>query len=326
MIIAGEMNAELPRRGFLKSAAVLAAWPAAKMAGAEAPKPASPPAPEGAGLTAYREGPHVWIRWHNQLLTAYRAHPTQKYPYMYPLAGPLTGLSVTAETALPWPHHRSLFFGCDRVNDGNYWQEEVAKGQIVSGGPKLGQTTRNSVEILDTCEWRKPGGPAVMKDQRRITVTVASDRLRFVDWEIQWTALEGVVVQKTNHSLFAARVAPELAPSGGGQLVNAEGRAGEKATFGVKSAWCDFSGQRGGLPGELAEGVALMDHPENPWAPTPWFTRDYGFLSPTPLFFLDKPWELPAGQFVTLRYRVVLHAGDAQAAKLDAVFKQWSGG
>jgi hypothetical protein len=238
--------------------------------------------------------------------------------------GPVSGLPLTSETALPYPHHRSLFFGCDRVNGGNYWQEDYDKGQILSSGPKLGRATKESVEILDACDWQKPGGPVVMKDQRRIVIRVGGARLRFIDWAIQWQAVEPVTVQKTNHALFSARVAPDLSPAGGGRLVNAEGDSGEKATFGKKSAWCDCWGKREGVPGRVVEGLAIFDHPQNPWAPTTWFTRDYGFMSPTPMNFLEKPWELEAGRSVTLRYRVVAHAGDPAEAGLASLYRDWA--
>jgi hypothetical protein len=313
------MSKTVSRRDFLKLSTLGAALPmTSHLHGA------APAGEDSRGLTAYQLGPQIWLRWNNRLLTCYRAHRSQKYPYMFPLSGPTTGLSLTAETSLPWPHHRSLFFGCDRVNGGNYWQEDFTQGQILSAGPRLGQATPESVEILDQCEWQKPGGPVVMKDSRRIKVTVRNERLRFIDWEIQWQAVENIAIQKTNHSLFAVRAAVDITPSGGGRLVNAEGESGEKSTYGKKSAWCAFSGKREVVPGDIVEGIALFDHPKNPWAPTPWFTRDYGFISPTLLNFIDKPWELAAGKSVLLRYRVVLFSGAASEQSLNELHKQWA--
>jgi len=318
------MKSGLSRRRFLQAALASAALPLTPRLRAAPANAAAALTADQAGLTTYQLGPQIWIRWDNRLVTCYRAHRSQKYPYLYPLSGPRSGLSLTSETALPYPHHRSLYFGCDCVNGGNYWQEEFDKGQILSNGPKLGQATAHSVEILDACDWQKPGGPVVMKDRRRIVVRVPNERLRFIDWELEWTAVEDVKIQKTNHSLFAARAALDLSPAGGGKLVNAEGDSGEKATFGRKSAWCDFSGKRADIAGDVVEGLALLDHPGNPWSPCPWFTRDYGFVSPTPLNFIDQPWELPAGKSVTLRYRVVLHAGDAPGAGLDQIHREWA--
>jgi len=317
-------NHDLPRRNFLKLSLAAAAVPVAAQRVAPRPAAQPKPPPEADKLTTYQVGPQIWIRWANHLLTSYRAHRSQKYPYMYPVAGPLSGLSLTTETSLPYPHHRSLLFACDHVNSGDYWQGDLPAGQILSDGPKLGKCTPESAEILDTCQWQKPDGPVVMKDQRKITITVASPRLRFIDWEIEWTAVENAVITKTNHSLFAIRAAVDLTPLSGGTLINAEGQSGEKATFGQPSAWCGYYGKRQNIPGDVVEGIAILDHPRNPWAPTPWFTRDYGFISPTVFNFIEKPWELPAGKSVTLRYRVVLHAGDSKDAGLSDIYKTWA--
>ena len=58
------------------------------------------PVPEAEKLTGYLNGSQVLIRWNNRLLTGCRAHASLKYPYFNPLAGPASGLSVTAESAL----------------------------------------------------------------------------------------------------------------------------------------------------------------------------------------------------------------------------------
>ena len=313
------MTRRLSRRRFLQIGAAAGAGLSGLPAAAGADPAAAPK------LTVYQDGPQVWVRLGDRVLTCYRAHPTQKYPYFYPLAGPLTGLSLTAESSLPWPHHRSLFFGCDRVNGHNFWQGPPESGQVVSTGLKLGESAADSAQILDRCEWRLPGKPAVLLDERRFTVTPASTRTWYLDATVKLTARQPVQVTKTNHSFFSVRAAADVTPGGGGSLVNSEGQSGEKGTYGQAAAWCDFSGRRRDSAGKAVEGVALMDHPGNPWSPCPWFTRDYGFMSPTPFnWFADAGWRLPADQSVTLRYRVVVHAGDAKEADLAGISKAWS--
>lgn len=284
------------------------------------------PEPGAEKLTAYQDGPQVWVRWANRLLTSYRAHPSQKYPYFYPLAGPKSGRSLSTETSLPYPHHRSMLFACDRVNGANFWQGPIAEGQIVSVGLKLGQCTAESAEILDCCEWRRPGQKPLMTDQRKFTLQVVGPELRLIDADIQWTASVDVEIQRTNHSLFSLRAAPDIIPWSGGTLVNSEGQSGEKETFGKPAAWCAYYGRRAGLPEELVEGIALLDHPKNPWAPTPWFTRDYGFISPSPFYFIGEPWRLASGRSVRLRYRVVLFAGSPQQARVGKIYEGWAAG
>jgi hypothetical protein len=281
------------------------------------------PPPGAENLTHYQIGPHIWLRWNNGPLTSYRAHPTQKYPYFYPLIGPVSGLSLTSETALPWPHHRSLFFACDRVNGGNYWQAELETGQIISGGPRVGQATATSVEILDQCHWHRPGEEPQVADKRRFVVTVDGPRRRTIDADIEWIAVRGVTIERTNHALFSLRAAIDITPWGGGTLVSSEGNVGEAATFGKPARWCCFFGKRARTAGEVVEGIALFDHPQNPWPDCPWFTRDYGFISPMPFQWITEPWQMPAGQSVRLRYRVVLHAGDPAEAGLEGLYQQW---
>jgi hypothetical protein len=316
------MTRRIARRHFLASS--LAAGAASSLAGLAGRAATAAIAPQAGAdkLTAYQFGPQIWIRWADDPLVSYRAHPTQKYPYFYPLSGPVSGLSLTSESGSSYPHHRSLLFACDHVNGGNYWQGELDAGQVVSQGPKLGAHTAESAEILDECQWHKPQEPAVMRDQRRFTITVAGPRLRMIDAHITWTAVAQVTVSKTNHSLFALRAALDITPWGGGTLVNSHGQEGEKATFGQQAAWCAFYGKRKANPG-VVEGIALLDHPQNPWSPCPWFTRDYGFISPTPMQFLEKPWELEAGQSVSLRYRVLLFGGDPKEAQIEQIYRDW---
>ena len=218
-----------------------------------------------------------------------------------------------------------MFFACDRVNGGNYWQDSVQRGQIVSQGPRLGRVTPQSAEIIDQCQWRQPGNSPAMTDTRTVTVHVEGPQLRWIDVSIQWNAVEEVTIAKTNHALFAVRAAADLAPLGGGTLENSQGKSGEKGTFGQPAQWCTFYGKRAGLPGDVVEGIVLFDHPANPWNRCPWFTRDYGFISPNPFYFTDKPWRLAAGSSVRLNFRIVAYASTPAAADLHGLFRSWTG-
>jgi len=271
-------------------------------------------------VAAKLEKDKVVVTIGSELFTCYKFSPSQKYPYFWPVNGPASGQSITTETSQPYPHHHSLFFGCDRINGGNYWQQENEHGQIVSLGPKIIEDSNNRVVFIDKCFWQQAGKDPIILDLRRIVITALSENLRFVDFEISLQPLTDILILKTNHSLFSARVVPELSVKSGGTLVNAEGKSGEKETFGVASPWCDYSGTRNGI----TEGIAILQRPDNRWFPCKWFTRDYGFFSPTPMFWLeDDQLELPKGEKLTLRYRVVIHRGNAKAADIDGLFKQY---
>lgn len=271
-------------------------------------------------VEAKKEGDEVKVFVAGELFTSYKFADTQKYPYFWPVIGPSSGKSITTESSMPYPHHHSLFFGCDRVNEGNYWQEENVKGQILSRGPKIETEKGYRVVITDKCDWRKPKKRPVIEDTRKIEITAPSKDLRFIDFEITMEAVKKVTIEKTNHSLFSARVIPKLSCDSNGVLVNAEGKEREKGTFGVASPWCDYSGTWE----KKKEGIAILQNPRNRWYPSKWFTRDYGFFSPTPMYWLEgDKLELSRGEKFTLRYRVIVHSGDAKDANIKKHFEKY---
>jgi hypothetical protein len=255
----------------------------------------------------------------DQIFTTYAVAEDQKYPYFYPVNGPISGNSVTTESSEPYPHHHSLFFGCDKVNGGNYWQEGIDRGQIQSQDLRVVQDAGEEVIFENSCLWRIPGNDPVMKDHRRVRVTAPDKQTRIIDFAITLTPLENIRIKKTNHSLFSARMVPELSVEEGGELTNSNGESGEADTFGKRAPWMDYSGTRDGV----TEGLAILQHPQNPWYPAPWFTRNYGFFSPTPMYWPenDRDTELERGEEATLRYRVIVHAGDATAAGIADHFE-----
>src|SRR5262245_9748034 len=136
------------RRQLLQAAV---AAPAAWALSAASPRTAAAvdftsPVPEAAGLTAYHRDGSIHLRLDNLPLLTYRAQPSLKYPYFCPLNGPVSGLSLVTESALPYPHHRGLWLGCDPVNGGNYWADNgLESGQIRSVELQLEKTAPSSV-------------------------------------------------------------------------------------------------------------------------------------------------------------------------------------
>ncbi|HOQ86499.1 MAG TPA: PmoA family protein [Phycisphaerae bacterium] len=322
------MDAKLSRRDALKAGGTAAvgviALRSVGNAAGQTPPPADIPASNRPGgvLSAYQCDRNIWVRIDDAVFCCYRAGADQKYPYFYPLTGPATGMSVTEESSVPWPHHRSLFFGCDHVNGGNYWQDALSRGQIVSRGPRIESADERAVLLADVCDWRRGDDEPIIEDRRTYRITAPDASTRILDCRITLTARTDIQITKTNHSLFAVRAARGLAPLGGGRLLNSAGQSGEKATFGQPASWCGFEGVRFGQ----TESIVLMDDPQNPWYPCQWFTRDYGFASPTPFFWIDEkePWRLPKGQTLALSYRVAVLAGPLDRARLDCMHRDWS--
>ncbi len=272
-------------------------------------------------ITAVKKGSKIDININNNLFTSYIFSEEEKYPFFFPVNGP-SNASVTSMRNANYPHHSSLFFGCDKVNGGNYWQEDLERGQIISLRADIIETDGDRVVIENECIWRRPSANAPVKDIRKITITAPSKDLYQIDFDIAMEMMMDVTIEKTNHSLFSGRIDRDLAVINGGTMINAEGEKSEKGTFGKPSPWIDCYGKRG----EKIEGMAIMQHPSNEWFPSPWFTRDYGFFSPTPMYWPQNEKEgtlLKKGQVLKLRYRVLVHSGDHVTANIAQLFENY---
>jgi hypothetical protein len=272
-------------------------------------------------VTAEKVGDKIEFRVDGNLFTSYILSDYEKYPFFYPVNGP-SNASVTSMRNANYPHHSSLFFGCDKVNGGNYWQETLKDGQIISLRADILETGGNKAVIENECIWRRPGADAPIKDKRKITVTIPSKDKFIIDFDVTMEMLMDVNIEKTNHSLFSGRMDPDLSVINGGTMINAESETAEKGTFGKSSAWIDFYGPRMGK----TEGMAILQHPSNKWFPAPWFTRDYGFFSPTPMYWPanDKNTSLKKGEQIKLRYRVIVHSGNHVEAGIAEEFAKYA--
>jgi hypothetical protein len=273
-------------------------------------------------LSATQTGSRIDVTVDGKFFTSYRFAADEKYPFFFPVNGP-SGASVTSMRNGEFPHQSSLFFSCDKVNGGNFWQEGLDRGRIASKGPVLEVASGGEIIIRDACDWTRPDATQPLRDTRRIVISAPSPQLRQIDFTITLEAMEDVVIQKTNHSLFSARMDPDLAPVHGGMLINADGAKGEKETFGKPSPWLACFGSR---DEKTIEGLAILQHPQNPGYPAPWFTRDYGFLSPTPMFWPanGKDTRIAKGEKLELVYRVLVFSGTPETAGIGGIFTAFS--
>jgi hypothetical protein len=274
-----------------------------------------------AKIVAEKTGSKINVTVGDKYFTSYIFSDDEKYPFFYPVNGPLSGGSVTSMRNGEYPHHSSLFFGCDQVNGGNYWQEGLNRGRIISLNAKIAKQGGDTVIITDECIWSRPEAISPVRDTRVIIITAPDATKRQIDIEIRMEMLTDVTILKTNHSLFSVRMAVDLSVLNGGTMINAEGLLNEEETFGKTSPWIDYYGKRG----SSIEGLAIMQHPSNPWFPSPWFTRDYGFMSPTPMYWPENGTStiLKKGTVLTLRYRVIVHTGNHKEAGIAQSYAKY---
>ena len=272
-------------------------------------------------VAAQRIGSRIDVSIGNQFFTSYRFYDDEKYPFFFPVNGPVSGGSVTSMRNGTYPHHSSLFFGCDMVNGGNYWQEGLERGRIISLGARILESGGEKVVIQDECIWKRPDAEAPIRDKRLITIASPARNLYQLDFDVEMEMLMDVSIGKTNHSLFSARIAEDLTVRQGGLMFNSEGQRGEKDTFSARAAWLGFAGQR-----KMGwEGIVIMQHPSSRWYPSPWFTRDYGFMSPTPMYWPEDGQKtvLKKGEVVRLRYRVLVFGGTPEEVNIKNLYEKY---
>jgi hypothetical protein len=227
-------------------------------------------------------------------------------------------------------HHRGLWFTYDDINGAKFWENDPSyankpnKGRITVKSADWNEKTGTLNAVMD---WKDKDGNLLLTETRKTVFQTADPKLRVMDFQITLTAAVDVKIGDTKEGAFAIRLAEEFTEKRGGKIVNADGLVTMKQVWGKRSNWVDYTAE---LEGERL-GVAIFDHPSNPGHPTRWHARDYGLFSLNP--FGNKGFDetqpenittLAKGQKLTLKYRVVIHPGDAETGGVAALYKAYS--
>lgn len=257
----------------------------------------------------------------------YEFAPGESRPFFYPLLGP-SGAELT-RMGHPNPvgheHHKSIWFAHQYVIRGgrdlseavNFWEEPRDPAVRVRHERVIAYRDGDDYSALAAdVAWMDHD--RVLMRQHLIASLVPLESGYAVDLQSRFEAPSGpVTLGKTNFGFLGVRVAKTLSEQfGGGRLTNAEGATGENAIFGKPSRWVDYSGPS---KPDVVEGIAYLDHPENPNHPTHWHVRKDGWFSAS--FCLTGPSGIAADHPIDLRYRLWVHSG---AANPDAVNRAWS--
>ncbi|MCU1235068.1 MAG: hypothetical protein JWP63_3035 [Candidatus Solibacter sp.] len=240
-------------------------------------------------------------------------------------------------------HHRGLWFALGNVNGYDFWANEESekgtgegKGRIVLERVEKLAPGKKSGMIQASFAWKNPAGQTLLIESRKMTF-YSDARLRMIDFDITLSPQQDVTFGDTKDGMFSIRLAAPLEeaqpkdiaePKRTGKLVNASNKSGEKNVWGKRSPWVDDSGQ---IDGKTV-GVAILDHPGNPRTPTYWHARAYGLIGANIFgvhdFEADKTRDgsltIRPGQPLRFRYRVVVHAGDANSAGIGDIFTDYA--
>jgi len=272
-------------------------------------------------------------------------------PYLYPLRT-ASGKAVTRHFPMETvagepndhPHQRGLWFGHEKVNGFDFWNNESNYTTATRGTIQVDKITeakggKKSGTIGAIMTWSGPDGTKLLEETRKMTFTADGD-LRIIDIDINLKALTSITFGDAKDGVFGIRLARSLqeVSAGGktgdtmehtGMLVNADGGEHEKATWGKLSNWIDDSGE---VDGEKV-GLTILEHPSNSRR-SYWHVRGYGLVAanpfgstvfdPTAKDASKKDVPLESGGTMRFRYRVVIHPGDAKSAGIAKIWEQYS--
>jgi hypothetical protein len=276
------------------------------------------PAP-GAGpaerVTLADTGAGIDVRLPDGLLTTYRYADNPARPCFYPVLAP-GGVPVTRHwpirTDVPGetsdhPHQRSMWIAYGDVNGTDNWSHEENHGytkhlsiDALLSGPVFGRFRTSS-------RWTDARGAALLDQD--LTLTACAGPVTLGDTK------EG--------GMISVRVASSMDVDRGGRIENAYGGIDEAETWGKAAHWCDYAGEVDGK----RVGVAIMDHPDSFRYPTYWHVRNYGLMAANPFALSEYTGgvkngthRIEAGASIRFRYRILLHAGDAQQADVRSAY------
>lgn len=252
--------------------------------------------------------------------------------YIHPLYSP-GGAIVTEDFPKDHYHHRGVFWAWPNCHVNgrklNVW--ELDTGRAVFDAWMETSVRDDTVRLQEHSLWKfDDDGSAPIDEQVTMIVHPAKQRQRPIDFELMFKNIAGSDVS------FQGSAA-----SAGAAGAGAKGYGGFCFRPDANNKPFAFTAQDGVIPEDRMahqtpwadiswgttdkRGVAIVQHPSNPGYPHPgWIIRHYGFLGAS--WPHNDPYTLKPGESFTLRYRLIVHEGDAVSAGIAEAAKAFAAG
>jgi len=241
--------------------------------------------------------------------------------YLHPVYS-LSGDTLTEESPEDHLNHRGIFWSwhqhfINNMSIGEGWLLESVFQEVTEVRKVLiNGTAQLNLTVLWKSSLYQNGKPYV-EEKTRITVYPSDKSIRKIDFEI---SLRGLVpdVQiggsddEKGYGGFCTRVKmPD-----GLIFTSTDGPVTPQNTQIKAGPWMDISGKYG-RNGETS-GFAILCHPGTPDYPAPWILRQKGSMQNI-VFPGRERVNVPMEKPIVLRYRLIIHNGNAASADLPAM-------
>jgi hypothetical protein len=237
--------------------------------------------------------------------------------YYHPVYG-LDGEVISDDFPSDHHHHRGIFTA---------WPQVLVNGDTldlwhIRGIEKRFESWRTReagpvAAVLDAQVGWYTGDTKVVEETSRVIVYPAGTSGRALDFTITITAVDKAFSFLGAHNERAyGGFCFRPAPREDAEITTANGYLKSDSDL-VPAPWGDFSARFGGRPD--FSGLTIMGNEDNPGYPNGWTLRYYGFLGIA--WPGQSLYTIEADETVTLRYRVWIHRGTAEAGQVTPSFE-----
>jgi hypothetical protein len=262
--------------------------------------------------------------------------PAESMTYLHPVALP-DGTMLTEDQPADHAWHRALWFSWKFINGVNYWEYKPGtrqpEGRTTWANVRVRARRNFSARVTMDLAYRDPADVVVLRERRTLEMSAPDAEGGYaIDWTGVFTAGEGeVILDRT-----PLPGEPNGAPWGGYaglsiRLANAMQEREAVTPDGVAAFDAEGYYRRRhtalayqGLFAGCAAGVAVLNHPDNPDTPTPWYAiRSSPMTYFSPAILNDAARTMAPGETMTLRYRILIRPGRWTPEALRAAVEAW---
>lgn len=281
---------------------------------------------DGKSLTLLDGGSPVFV-YNYETVEPPRLVPKQqrRSSYIHPLYG-LDGEIMTQDFPFDHFHHRGVFWAWPlcRIGDKplDVWVTNSARQLHEKWIAREAAEDRAEIAMNNIWVYLDAPEKPLIRETVRIIVHPVRDNRRAVDIDLTFENVSGETAtflgaEDKGYGGFCLRPDATRKPM---QFTTASGPVSEdQLRFDTPWADVSYAVRRDGP----LSGVAFFQHPGNPGYPHPgWIMRHYGFLGVC--WPHEEEFALPAGESFQLRYRMTVHRGSADDARIADAFREYT--
>ncbi|MBI2432716.1 MAG: PmoA family protein [Candidatus Hydrogenedentes bacterium] len=283
-------------------------------------------------LTLLEDGKPVYV-YHYTMVTPPEGVDARyrRLAYMHPLYG-LEGEVLTQDFPADHFHHRGVFWawpectvGDRKIDvwsmDGAHQVQEMLSRHLAA----------DAAQIAVINHWVFDDAPSVPQVREKISITTypTTNNQRAIDFDMTFSNVSGKMVTflgAENKGYGGLCFRPDNAHKPM-HFTTKDGQIPEDQLR-YDTPWADVSFEKVGDGSDEAAtptpqvGVAIFQHPDNPGYPHPgWIFRHYSFLGVS--WPHEQTHVLQPGESFTLKYRMLVHQGSAEEAKVKEAFEEY---